>query len=57
MTFEEKQREEAKRDAQYDAVTRWRMFQKAVTEAEALLPPHLRRNRPRWHPWQHGGKV
>jgi hypothetical protein len=47
MTSEEKQREEAKRDRMYDPVLRWRHIQETITWAEANMPEHLRRNRPR----------
>jgi hypothetical protein len=48
MNLEEvKKREERKRDAAYDPVARWRHIQETITWAEANLPPHLRRNRPR----------
>jgi hypothetical protein len=49
MTSEEKQLEEAKRDRMYDPVLRWKHLQEAITFAEAAMPPHLRRNRPRVH--------
>lgn len=39
--------EEAKRDAAYDPVERWRHIQATITWAEANLPPGKRRNRPR----------
>ena len=42
-----KREEERKRNAAYDPVTRWRHIQQTITWAEANLPPHLRRNRPR----------
>jgi hypothetical protein len=45
----EKEREERKRDRAYDPVLRWKHIQETITWAEANLPPHLRRNRPRWH--------
>ncbi len=47
MTAEEKQLEEAKRDRMYDPVLRWKHIQDTITWAEANMPPHLRRNRPR----------
>jgi hypothetical protein len=47
MTPEEKQQEEAKRERMYDPVLRWKHIQETITWAEANLPPHLRRNRPR----------
>jgi hypothetical protein len=47
MTLEEKQREEAKRDRMHDPVLRWKQIQETITWAEANLPAHLRRNRPR----------
>jgi hypothetical protein len=49
MTPEEKREEEAKRDRNYDPVERWKQIQAAITWAEANLPTHLRRNRPRTH--------
>ena len=42
-----KREEERKRDAAYDPVARWQHIQQTITWAEANLPPHLRRNRPR----------
>ena len=42
-----KSSEEQKRDAAYDPVQRWLHLQQTITWAEANLPPHLRRNRPR----------
>jgi hypothetical protein len=42
-----KREEERKRDAAYDPVERWKHIQETITWAEANLPPHLRRNRPR----------
>ena len=42
-----KKREEQKREAASDPVTRWQQLQQTITWAEANLPPHLRRNRPR----------
>ena len=42
-----KSAEERKRDAAYDPVARWRHIQQTITWAEANLPFHLRRNRPR----------
>jgi hypothetical protein len=42
-----KKSEERKREAAYDPVQRWRHIQQTITWAEANLPPHLRRNRPR----------
>ena len=45
-----KQQEEAKRDRVYDPVQRWRQIQETITWAEANLPPHRRRNRPRTRP-------
>jgi hypothetical protein len=44
---DEKAREEAKRDRMYDPVLRWKHLQEAITWAEANMPEHLRRNRPR----------
>lgn len=42
-----KREEERKRDAAYDPAARWLHIQQTITWAEANLPPHLRRNRPR----------
>jgi hypothetical protein len=42
-----KREEERKRDAAYDLARRWQHIQQTITWAEANLPPHLRRNRPR----------
>ncbi|MBI4324778.1 MAG: hypothetical protein HY674_05885 [Chloroflexi bacterium] len=42
-----KQREERKRERAYDPAERWRQMQRMIGWAEANLPPHLRRNRPR----------
>jgi hypothetical protein len=42
-----KKLEERKREAAYDAAARWQQLQQTITWAEANLPPHLRRNRPR----------
>ncbi len=42
-----KKNEERKRDAAYDPVQRWQHIQQTIAWAEANLPPHLRRNRPR----------
>ena len=39
--------EERKRDAAYDPAQRWQHIQQTITWAEANLPAHLRRNRPR----------
>jgi hypothetical protein len=47
MKMELKEKEERKRDAAYDPVQRWIHIQQTITWAEANLPPHLRRNRPR----------
>jgi hypothetical protein len=47
---QQKKAEEAKRDAAYDPVLRWKHLQETITWAEANLPPHLRRNRPRTRP-------
>lgn len=48
MDLEElKQAEERKRDAAYDPVRRWAHVQATITWAEAQMPPHRRRNRPR----------
>jgi hypothetical protein len=38
---------ERKREAAYAPATRWQHIQQTITWAEANLPPHLRRNRPR----------
>ena len=46
---DEKIREEAKRERMYDPVLRWKHIQETITWAEANMPPHLRRNRPRVH--------
>jgi hypothetical protein len=43
-----KYEEERKRNAAYDPVQRWKHIQETITWAEANLPLHLRRNRPRW---------
>jgi len=42
-----KREEERKRDAAFDPAQRWQHIQQTITWAEANLPPHLRRNRPR----------
>jgi hypothetical protein len=42
-----KKREERKREAAYDPAARWQHIQQTINWAEANLPPHLRRNRPR----------
>ena len=42
-----KREEERKRDAAYDPAQRWLHIQQTITWAEANLPAHLRRNRPR----------
>ncbi len=42
-----KRAEELKRAAAYNPVQRWEHIQQTITWAEANLPPHLRRNRPR----------
>jgi ActR/RegA family two-component response regulator len=44
---DEKAREEAKRNRMYDPVLRWKHIQETITWAEANMPEHLRRNRPR----------
>jgi hypothetical protein len=49
MTPEEKRAEETKRERNYDPVERWKHIQAAITWAEANMPEHLRRNRPRVH--------
>jgi hypothetical protein len=46
-----KAEEERKRDAAYDPALRWRHLQETITWAEAQLPPHQRRNRPRQPAW------
>jgi hypothetical protein len=53
----EKEREERKRDAAYDPVLRWQHIQDTITWAEANMPPHLRRNRPRWPKCQDAPSV
>ena len=45
-----KAEEERKRDAAYNPAQRWQHIQQTITWAEANLPPHLRRNRPRTRP-------
>ncbi len=48
MNWDElKANEERKRDAAYTPAERWRLIQETISWAEANLPPHLRRNRPR----------
>ena len=48
MNWDElKRAEERKRDAAYDPAQRWLHIQQTITWAEANLPPHLQRNRPR----------
>lgn len=42
-----KEAEERKRDAAYEPAQRWQHIQQTITWAEANLPEHLRRNRPR----------
>ncbi len=42
-----KKQEEQKREAAYEPATRWLHIQQTITWAEANLPAHLRRNRPR----------
>jgi hypothetical protein len=42
-----KKAQERKRNAAYDPVRRWQHIEQTITWAEANLPPHLRRNRPR----------
>ena len=44
-----KEREELKRNRAYNPALRWRHIQDTIAWAEANLPPHFRRNRPRWH--------
>ena len=51
-TVDLKSKEEVKRDRNYDPVLRWKHIQETITWAEANLPPHLRRNRPRQPKWQ-----
>ena len=41
--------ENAKRERMTDPVERWKQLQAAITWAEANMPEHLRRNRPRTH--------
>ncbi len=53
----QKQREEAKRDLNYDPVLRWKHIQEMITWAEANMPPELRRNRPRQPKWQPAQKA
>jgi hypothetical protein len=48
---DEKEREEAKRNRIYDPVERWKNIQETITWAEANMPEHLRRNRPRVPKW------
>jgi hypothetical protein len=40
-------REEAKRQRMMDPTQRWKQIEEMLTWAEAQLPPHLQRNRPR----------
>jgi hypothetical protein len=47
-----KKAEEQKREAAYDPLQRWLHIQDTITWAEANMPPHLRRNRPRQPKWQ-----
>jgi len=42
-----KEQEERKRESAYDPVRRWQHIQQTITWAEANVPAHLRRNRPR----------
>jgi hypothetical protein len=42
-----KKLEERKRETAYDPVARWQHIQQTIDWAEANLPPHRRRNRPR----------
>ena len=51
MNAEEKRREEEKRDRNYDPVARWEHIQAAIAFAEANMPEHLQRNRPRRPKW------
>jgi hypothetical protein len=48
----QKESEEAKRDRHYSPAERWRHIQEAIAWAEANMPAHLRRNRPRQPKWQ-----
>jgi hypothetical protein len=45
-----KAREEAKRDRVQSSTLNWKQIEEVLTWAEAQLPPHLQRNRPRTHP-------
>ncbi|MBI2928984.1 MAG: hypothetical protein HYY24_25245 [Verrucomicrobia bacterium] len=45
-----KREEERKREAAYDPAQKWLHIQQTITWAEANLPPHQRRNRPRARP-------
>lgn len=47
----QKAAEERKRDAAYPTALRWRHLQETITWAEAQLPLHKRRNRPRRPVW------
>ena len=51
MSDDLKSREEARRDRCYNPALRWKHIQETITWAEANLPPHLRRNRPRRPKW------
>ena len=44
-----KQREELKRERAWDPKERWLAIQDMIAFVEANQPPHMRRNRPRWH--------
>lgn len=44
-----KAREEAKRDRMQAATQNWKQMEETLAWAEAQLPPHLQRNRPRTH--------
>jgi hypothetical protein len=57
MTTDEKKREEAKRDRNYDPVLLWKHLQDFIAFAEANMAPHLRRNRPRVHKSQEAKKL
>jgi hypothetical protein len=47
MDRDQKAAEERKRETAYDPLQRWLHIQDTITWAEANMPPHLRRNRPR----------
>jgi len=51
MTLDQlKKLEENKRNAAYDPKARWLHIQQTISWAEANLPRHLQRNRPRTRP-------